>query len=180
MENLLKPPLLILLIILFTSFLFLSGCADNPVTFSEIDDTPIIPPDEPDTPDMPDVPIVYQGVFYIGSGILTMVEDENGKIDIISSYLYTKNPNEDSYGRIYLSYSNVNIVEDELYYTQTIRDNQLNTYCLNILDDNNGSSLDNEDHLLLVRILFDDNGNLIVKFKLMNEKGEIVVNRTIK
>jgi len=125
----------------------------------------------------PEEDVSWQHIYNMGKSHLILLEDEDGKIDILASYLYADNPTDGTLEKFYLTATNLRIVDESIRYRQTVTSTQLNTYFWNVQKDD-GGNLKSETHYLSVDISFNAESVLLeVSIQVFDEDGDLVVDR---
>lgn len=143
--------------ILILCMIFVMGCAD--------------------LPDPPDInPINWTGNYLIGDQIVSLVEDENGNIDV-AGYVYAQNPGDGTDGEFYLSISALKRIDGIVRYERVVQNIQLNQRLFNVKQDS-GLDLAFETHYFTYTLYFVD-GVLTIELVVRDSDFEIVVDRVI-
>ena len=118
----------------------------------------------------------FTGVFNIGGQSVKLYRDETGLVDVITSYVYTPNP-DNTDGEFYIYGVNLLIINNMIRWEYSITSIQQPTRLYNVINDD-GTSLAAVTHLLTVEITHIDNFKL--KVILRDNTGKTVVSRSLE
>ncbi len=121
--------------------------------------------------------IVWAGHYIIGGQRITLVEDEDGYIDV-AGYVYATNPSDNSDGEFYLSATALRRINGLVRYERIVTPLQFNSHLFNV-DEDAGQVLSNDNHYFTYTLYFNSSGILIIDIVVRDIDFNIVVSRTV-